>query len=341
MGFCLNSVLALLLLLSMFCMSCTVRHSSNPFGNSFEDELEPLIEKIGPRNRVAVSAIYEERSGMATPLGNRWRDRVEKALTDRGVRVADRRELGILIDDAESFGGRIRENDFWEQAGARTIIVGRYAVVSRNSREHPRGIMELTLKAVGRNTSLIGVVIWSEPLGPGDAQSEEGKWSVFQDAVANLQDYGSIFDRPELSARMDRQPAVYPEKEPAKIIIDTQPGVYLYIIGLHADFTASIIYPNKFTKSYPTGKPLESFRFEFPPEDFPKNFHFLTIDGKALTERIKVVASKKPMDFSFLPEPPKGEYLKTGKESDILGIKKALEKIDGWFGVTLKYRVEP
>ncbi len=145
---------------------------------------------------------------------------------------------------------------------------------------------------------------------------------------------------PYLKARLDRDDACYPSGGEAVVTVRSEKGIYLYILSLAADHTATILYPNRLMP----GKPLAADKFQFPSLQLRKeeqlNLLLYPMDGKDTTEAIKVVASREPLDFSFLPRPENALF--TGAQGgDMKKMLQVLKKAHDWKEQTLKYWVGP
>jgi hypothetical protein len=231
------------------------------------------------------------------------------------------------------YGGGVDEGDIWRNSGAEVMVSGSYTI-----HQSPRGeaIIALTVKALRvADTTLLKSVNWQDRLGPGwQRLSSQVKGNAFQRTLASATDSGG--DRPTLSARLDRDPPCYPAGSPAKVEVETEPGVHLYLFNLAADNTVTLLYPGRLPD-----QPLPARTFVFPPPALARDLQLLFYpleDGRFCQESIKVVASRKPLDFSFLPVPVNQMYA-GAQGGEIKKIRDVLENATDWRDVVLSYGV--
>jgi len=301
----------------------------------FDGEIAKIAAKIGKREATAVSYFYDRTTGNITELGNRWRDRTEAALLKKEVLVKTRKELGLLIDDVESFGTGRDEAEIWRQAGAQVLVTGTYRIVKSTASGQATRIF-LRIKAL-RAANVIGSFDWQDDLAPDWARLESTvRGNVYKNEIRRCCVPGGG-DIPNLSARLDRQPPCYPPGTDGKISVTTEQGVYIYLLNLSADHTVTLLYPNKKIPE----QPLLSARFEFPPPVFDKTLKMVfnpIKENEINQEVVKVIASRHPLDFSFLPVPINRPYL--GAEGgDIKKMLEVLRNASDWREVTLNYAV--
>lgn len=307
----------------------------------FEERMAPMAKAIGPGRTAAVSWVYDRQSGDVTALGDTWRERIEGALRDRQVSVKARKDIGFLIDDAETFGMGIDEQRIWQQAGTDVLICGNYALRTARSDAHQTAEIDLTVKALRiADSAVLQTFSWREPLPrgwAGDAAAVKG--NVFQDRVETIVDSSPANHGPTLSARLDRSPACYAGGAPATLHIETDPGCHVYILNLAADRSVTLLYPNPRLKD----QPLPSGRLAFPPTALRDELTLLLYPlraGQMSHESFKVVASRLPIDFSFLPVPENAIYA-GAKGGDIKQVVRVLRQACGWSETVLDYWVGP
>jgi len=302
----------------------------------FKDLIKDISDQIGGQEAAAISYFYDVENGDVTELGNLWRDRTAKALRDNGVTVKARRDIGILIEDAESYGAGIEEKEIWQKAGAQVVVCGIFQIIKPLQTGGPHNI-NLIIKAFRlADSSLVQSVEWKAALTSGWFKLHSAvKGNLFHEKLEGFKPPPG--DNPTLSARLDGNPACYVPGSPGKIHVTTETGVHLYLLNLVADGTVTLLYPNRYLKD----QPLTSSRFEFPPPVFKKKmrivFHPLK-KGESCRESIKVVASRRPLDFSFLPQPINRLYV--GAEGvNIKKMRDVLKMATDWQEQTLPYVV--
>jgi hypothetical protein len=300
--------------------------------------LQPIIEKIDKGESVAVSWIYEAGSYDITALGNCWRDRMENALQESGIRVKSRKDILFLIDDMESFGFENSQDNIWENAGADVIITGNYRVISS---ETALDRIVLHIKALRiKDAEIIGSNEWTETLASDWPQlASKRLGNVYYKKISGVVNPRRDGDPPALSAGLEPADACYASGEKGRVCIRTEAGVYIYLLNLIADDTVTLLYPNQLCPEKPIDRPEVEF-----PKDFCNDkalFVFYPLDPeKTCLESVKVIASRKPIDFSFLPVPVNCVY--SGAEGgDIKRMYEVLKNADGWSEVRLTYRVGP
>jgi len=321
------------LILSLLTLSSCLSKNSLPVGHdSFENELLKISSDLQPGESVAVSWFYDQGNGDVTTLGNQWRDRTEAALKNAGLTVKVRQDIGFIIDDQESFGPSRSESEIWQEAGADIIISAAYQINRSNSAE-----INLTIKAMRANdVTLVKIINWSEPLGHnGLQQAIEIKGNVFHRSLETV--VGPAEDKPSLNARLDRSPACYPTGGRASITIDSEPDIHLYILNMAADNTVTLVYPN----SRLPDKPQPGSTFVFPPPSLASSMELqlYPLSNEQVTqESFKIVASKHPLDFSFLPLPENEIFIgaKGGNMKEMLGVLKQAKQ---WNEKSLNYWV--
>ena len=307
---------------------------------SFDRQMAELAKEIGPNESAAVSWIYEEPSGNITSLGDDWRQRVEKGLRDHQVEVKARKDIGVIIDDIGSFGLGGDEQKVWQQAGADVVISGNYHVVSQSHSGGEKPHIYLTIKALRVDDSaVVKTVLWQDTLAAGwsrRAASIHG--NAHQKDIEIITDSSGNQSRPLLSAQLDRNPACYPTGSVANIMVHTDPGSYVYLLNLAADNTMTLLYPNKKMAD----QPLPSGILTFPPAALAGvQLQFYPLDPQqTCSEAIKVISSRVPIDFSYLPIPENTLYAGAAG-GDIKQVATTLKQARGWSEKVLTYMVGP
>ena len=310
---------------------------SPAFAVGFETEIGKIADRMGKGEAAAVSTIHEEKSGDITALGDRWRTRVEASLSDRGVVVKSRKDLGVIQDEIEMFGSGRR--NILDHAGADVVVSGTYAIEYSPGESGNKPMIRLVIKAQRvTDGTVVKTVICREDLFPGwEQQASLKKGNIYHRGIEAIAPDLRSRNRPKIKARLDRKPACYLPGMPAVIAVETEPGVYLYILGVAADHTVSLFYPNRRM----SGHPLPSGNFRFPPlalaGDVQLVFYPLKED-ELCHESIKVIASRKPIDFSFLPVPEDQVYA-GASGGDMKKVLEALRAATDWDEVVLSYWV--
>jgi len=305
-----------------------------PVSRGFLDEVGRISANLSPGERVAVSWVYDAKTGDITGLGDQWRDRIETGLRDSGVRVVARQEIGFLIEDAESFGKGADEGRLWANSGADVLVSGSYTLTPK-----PDGgaAIGLTIKAVRiKEGSLLASINRQDTLGKGwQMLASRVKGNVFHQKIETA--VGAGANGPKLKARLDRDPPCYRPGTQAKMTIDTEPGVHLYLLNLAADNSVTLLYPNRLLPD----QPLPSGRFVFPPPSIADDLQlvFYPLErGKFCQESIKVVASRRPLAFSYLPV-PENQVFTGARGGDMKKMLDTLQNAFGWSEVVVSYGV--
>lgn len=324
----------LLFLFFLLLLSSSCAHNAGRAVNdyAFEEEVAKMAAAMDRDETVAVSWVYDRSTGDITALGNIWRDRLESGLRKAGITVKARKDLGFLIDDISTFDPSGSESEIWEVSGADVIIVGDYSINNSNGR------IALRIKALRKNTSIAGTLSWSENLPHNWPRlAARIKGNVYHKEISSIT--ASADDQPTLTASLNRTPACYPSGSKASIQISTDPGVHIYILNLAADNTVSLLYPN----SRMGDQPLPTGRFLFPPRALARDLQLLLYPLKAgLTsqESFKIVASRKPLDFSFLPVPD-NEIFSGIRGGDRKKVLDMLKRSRHWNEINLNYWIGP
>ncbi|MCF6178665.1 MAG: DUF4384 domain-containing protein [Geopsychrobacter sp.] len=292
---------------------------------------------VKPGETLAVTAIYNDISGDVTALGNRWRDEIEAALSEEQIKLKTRRDIGLIIDDLESFGPGSDEQKLWEAAGADLLIVGSYRL--QPNAKPPQAL--LTLKLLDVHTAGIRQTLQlKKTLLPGWGRSEATvKGNQFQESVEIVVDSSSPEKKPSLSASLDRKPACFQAGSAGTVLVQSDVGTHIYLLNLAADQSVTLLYPN----SRLPDQPLASERFSFPPLELAKELQLVFYPlkkGQTSSESIKVISSYFPIDFSYLPVPENTIYA-GAKGGDIKQVLASLENARGWSEQVLKYWVGP
>jgi hypothetical protein len=309
---------------------------SPAFAVGFETEIGKIADRMRKGETAAVSPIHEEKSGHITALGDRWRTRVEASLSDRGVVVKSRKDLGVIQDEIEMFGSGTR--NILDHAGADVVVSGTYTIEYGTAKSGRKPMIRLVIKALRvTDGTVVKTSICREDLFPGwERQASLKKGNIYHRGIEAIAP-DTHGNRPKIKARMDRKPACYLPGMPAVIAVETEPGVYLYLLGVAADHTVSLFYPNRRM----SGHPLPSGNFRFPPlalaGDVQLVFYPLKED-ELCHESIKIIASRKPIDFSFLPVPEDQVYA-GAIGGDMKKVLEALRAATDWNEVVLSYWV--
>lgn len=294
-----------------------------------------VVPKLDPKQSVAVTWFYDEQRGDVTALGDRWRDQVELALRNQGHVIKARKDLGLVVDELFTFGTKEGDSSAaYEQGGADVVVGGSYSVIKGGGA--PRA--QLTVKAYRlSDSSLLQGVSEVVPLPPDWAPlAAQVKKNVFQEQVGAIEDKSTVAG-PGLKAGLDRNPACYPAGASGRVMVETDPGSYVYLLNLAADHTVTLLYPNRFIQD----RPLKNGKLEFPPASMAEKLEmvFYPLEGEATSqEGVKVVASRARLDFSFLPIPEDAVYAGAAG-GDIRKVAEVLKQADGWSETVLSYLV--
>lgn len=274
---------------------CMQMNSSGPQGPA-------LKEQNAQKQRVtaAVSYIYEAATGNITELGNRYRDRIERDFKEQGYQVKARRDMVILLEDAESFGSGTEESEIWERAGVDVVVCGSYTV-NRGTDSEEKAVATVNVKAYRKQTAdLVEAYKIEETLEPGWVRlAAKVHGNVHKKNFETIVGTGGG-SAPDLEAELDRDPACYPPGTAARISVKSEEGAHIYIFNIAADNTVSLLYPNQLMPN----QPIASRRFVFPPESLSGLVRLVLYPlrpNESCREAFKVVASGDAMDFSFLP----------------------------------------
>lgn len=309
-----------------------IKISAGPGGKEKQesrDNMARLVKEIPPGASVAISQIYDGTNGDMTALGDRFRDRIETSLINKGFKVLPRRDLFVLMDERGLGGG---EGPDLKDLKAGAVISGRYYLPSE-----VKGTAEFHLRALDVNENrALGAVSFQEIL-PQDWHKlvSSIRGNIFQKGIEQASPSGK--KGPLLSARLDRKPACYPSGASVKINLSTEEGVYVYIFNLAADGTVTLLYPNKMTPD--AWMPVSEF--EFPPAALSKTMGLVVYPlrpEETSQETFKVVASRRKLDFSFLPV-PQNEIYAGARGEKLAKLLEVLKKTEEWSEVNLSYWV--
>ena len=299
--------------------------------------MDAIVSSIEPGESVAVSWVYNAMNGDITALGNIWRDRVSMMLRNHDIRVKERKDLVLLIDDMESFGDKKAETDIWKKAGADIVVTGTYRIQC-NQGEPDRILLHVKASRVD-GAELIGSSEWSEPLGADwVSMSTSNFGNVYHKKLQTITSPENIQKQPSLKAWLNSSNASYQAGEKGQIHIQTDPGAYLYLFNLAADNSLTLLYPNRYCKSLPAG--AKEFVFPKDCSDAIGLEFYPLIPGKACRESVIVVASTDQFDFSFVPFQNEKVYHWV-KGEDIKKVYQMFQKARGWKTVRLDYVVKP
>lgn len=324
------------LLMLLFCLAVTA------CAPAIETRLADLSTGAAKGESAAVASIYDVHSGSVTALGDWFRDRVEAALRKEGLTVKSRQEIGVIIDDRDSFGAGQREAELWKQAGTELLAAGSYAILppaSGGSGESRTARLTVKLLRAADGSIVRTLLTEDVPLPPDWARlAAIEKGNVYQKAVETIVD-PSRRGGPRLAARFERTPACFPSGASGRVLVDSEPGSHIYLLNLAADRTATILYPNALLAD----QPLPSGRFEYPPREMARQLQLVFYplnERETLREEIKVIASRQPLDFSFLPV-PQNEVFAGARGGELRRVLELLKSSTGWSEQVLGYMVGP
>lgn len=335
-GFLFWLLLGLLLGLAA-CHPAALETGSAGLGKSYEDEIRELGGVVKPGQSIAVSAFYDGDSGDFTALGDQWRDRAESALAAAGGRVMALRDMGLILDALEVCDPDFDEGEIWRQSGSDYLLAARYYLYE-NQGSPPADYLELKINLLKTaDRTLAGSINWRCRLEPGwQGRAARVRGNIHHKWIEAIGPNEKKRPGPPLKAELDRNPPCYPTGAEVKLKISTGAGAYLYILNIAADNTVTLNCPNRYLPE----KALPSGDFIFPPADLA-NLKLLVypLPGKVSgREAFKVIASEKPLDFSFL-KVPEGRIFAGAEAGELKKVLKVLSAAEGWSEVTLPYRV--
>ncbi len=285
----------------------------------------------GAGKAVAVSYIYDEENGNVTALGEHYRKQLERELLAASYQVKTRQDLNLLLQESESFGFGFDVDDM-ERLRADIVYSGSYRL------DNARHAVVLNIKATQvEATAIVATFECREALPLGWARLAASiRGNVYQQQVRELND-ASAADKPPLQARLDRNPACYAAGDAAQITVATAPGCYVYLLSLAADNSVTLLYPNSVLPQ----QPLVDGKLVFPPPALARHWQLLLYPlsaNETNSEVIKVIASRQPIDFTYLPI-PENQIYRGAQGGDIRAITSTLQQVRGWNEVTLPYMV--
>ena len=307
-------------------------------GRSYGEVVAGLCAgRVGPGEKLGVGGFYDGTRGDYTALGDHWRDRAETALVKNGFRVAAVRDMGPVLDLLEQRRPDFDESAAWHESAGRYLLIGRYYLYPGRD-EKAGDAIEIELKLLDSATlAVVGAASWRARLAPGWQREESVvRGNVYQQAVAAIGPERRRRPGPQLKAELDRRPPCYPAGSALRIRVATTPGVHLYILNLAADNTVTLVLPNR----YLPDRPQPAADFTFPPDDLPHlKLLLYPLAGESTSrEAFKVIASFKPLDFSFL-KVPEGRIFAGAEAAELRRVLAVLKQAEGWSEVTLPYRV--
>jgi len=156
---------------------------SPAFAVGFETEIGKIADRMGKGETAAVSPIYEEKSGHITALGDRWRTRLEAALSNRGVVVKSRKDLGVIQDEIEMFGSGRR--NILDHAGADVVVSGTYTIEYGSAKSGRKPMIRLVIKALRvTDGTVVKTVICRENLSSGwEQQASLKKGNIYHRSI--------------------------------------------------------------------------------------------------------------------------------------------------------------
>ena len=298
---------------------------------------EMAAGRVKPGESIGVVAFYDGTSGDYTALGDQWRGRVTGILAENNFKVKAVRDMELIIDVMERADRDFSESDFWRKSGSNYLIAGNY-YLTRGKGAGADDYIELNLKLLRvKDQQVAGACQWRTRLQPGwQTKSATIRGNKYQKAIEVIGPGVNRTPGPPLTAVLDRKNPCYPAGADVSIKIKSAAGVYLYILNVAADNSVTINYPN----AYLTGKPLVSAEFVFPPPELPNlSLELYPLpDENPSREAFKIIASYKPLDFSFL-KVPDGQIYAGAKAAELKKVLAVLQKATGWREVTLPYLV--
>ncbi len=318
-------VLALLLLIPLASVA-----------GDLEDAYRTLGFEIQKNAKTAVAEFYDGTSGNVTALSHLWRDRIEQGLRKEGVEMVARLGQAVVLEDIETNNAGVVIGN----TSADVIITGRYYI---HQKQPPDGmdLIELHIKAVSsKDLKLVSAVSFTKILSAGWQRMASKVWfNAYHGAMETVANDDGGYG-PKLTANLNRDPACYQSGEEAIVSIEVETGTYLYILSLAADETATILYPNRIM---PKNKMLTR-KFEFPPLQLRKSgdlsLQLYPMNEIDTEEKFKVIASRQPLDFSFLPTPVNQPF-SGAKGGDLKKMLQVLKESKEWSEALLPYVVGP
>lgn len=305
-----------------------------------EQQIQSLVKGLDPNKKVAVSWIYDRATGDVTELSDLWWDKIEGFLSQANIALVARRDLKTLINEAEVFGNEsdgLFDREL-SKLGAHWVITGRYSIVPPQKPRQPHRL-KLHLSTIQPNNGrLVRAIDLDTPLDPGwRAQTTKIRWNIYHPAIKKISFSDPDQPGPSVTARFNNEKACFIPMTPVTLTVETENGVYLYLINLAADSTAVLLYPNRIMRN----QPLTTPRFVFPPPSLADTVQLMLqpLPGERYTqEAIKIVVSRKKLDFSFLPF-PENQVSIGAKGGDLKKMLNVLKNASASREITLTYWV--
>ncbi len=287
------------------------------------DRFRGIADNIGKGQTAACAVLSNVLDGGTTELGALYRRRIEEALRQNGVEVKIRKDLGLFIDDMETYNPFRDNREYWTLAEAQAVLIGDYRIRPAKG-EGDASTIFLDIRAWSADESLIGRVSWTESLEDDWEALETTKIGSVKREWKQVVGSGSggANLRPMLSVEFDKDRPCYLPDTPIRLLMETDPGNHLYIFGIHTDRTGTMLYPNGVL---PQDQKLATGTFEFPPGGMEGEFPFEIelAPGEVALMAVKVVACGHALDFSFLPD--YGGYIfKELSERDLKRVEKTV-----------------
>lgn len=305
--------------------------------SAYKGAPDDLFSELAPGVNTAVSYISEAATGDITGLGNLWRDRIEKNLSDRGVVVKARKDMVVLIDDMETFGTTREERTIWEKAGADVVVSGNYTILKPRTADGPHRIRVVAKAYDIQDARLVSAREFVQDLDASwVALAAKIYGNVYQEKLAVVSPDQSRAGRYRLNANLNRSSACYGPGQSATIHVETDPGHHVYIFNLTADGNITLLYPNQWLPD----RPIASGRLVFPPAESHVTDLLLypLADGLTSKETLKIISSPDRLDFSFLPV-PENQVFAGANGKDIDRVTRMLQTHGNYSETSLTYYV--
>lgn len=306
--------------------------------DTYQETIGKLVAgKVKSGESVAVVGFYDGENGDYTALGDQWRDRAETFLAGTGVETKAVRDMGLILNILETAERDFDEGEVWRRSGSDYIITGHYYLSKGVGSDGRRDALELHLKLLDvRSQRVAAAAPWTDWLEKGwQRRYAIVRGNVYQKAIEvfspDEKDPG-----PRLTAKLDRKNPCYPAGAAISLDIESEAGAHLYILNVAADRTVTLNYPNR----YLPDKGLLAARFTFPPPEM-KNLRLEVYpmpEDNPSREAFKVIASYRPLDFSFL-KVPDGRIFAGAAATELKKVLETLKNARGFSEVTLKYTV--
>ena len=297
--------------------------------------METFASEIDQNARVGICWIYDGDNYDLTAYGNLWRDRLEIALAKQGRAVLPRKDYVVLVDDIESFGKNITEDDLLDAMEPDIIVTGVYYRHGRKPEKGP--FVELMLKAYRLDEKRIVAAFRYEIPAPDEKDLKrmaDVKGNVIRVKFRQIVG-GASPAAPSLKAQLNR--TCFVPGENAVVTAQTEPGVHIYLFSVQADGSVTRIVPNPYVPDKPVG---QDGKFAFPDiySDFWLDMPMHPVRPGVNEESFKMVASRKPLDFSFIPFPENEPFygIDAGELRRVLDV---LENADSASVVDIPYKI--